>query len=90
MGQEYLIDSNILIGYLDNKLPESGMVFMNKVVNATPNISVITKIEVLRYETSDFNFRILKDFIDNSVIYHLDDLIVDQAIQLCRLRKICS
>jgi predicted nucleic acid-binding protein len=88
MEQEYLIDSNILIGYLDNKLTEKGMAFMNKVVNATPNISVITKIEVLRYRTSDYNYQILKDFIDSSVVHHLDNLTVDQTIELCRLKKI--
>jgi len=68
MEQEYLIDSNILIGYLDNKLTEKGMTFMNIVVNAIPNISVITKIEVLRYQTSEYNNRVLKDFINSSVI----------------------
>jgi len=88
MEQEYLIDSNVLISYLDNKLPENGMTFMNKVVNATPNISVITKIEVLRYQTSDYNYQILKDFIDSSVVHHLDNLTVDQTIELCRLKKI--
>ena len=53
MEQQFLIDSNILIGYLDRRLTEKGMKFMNKVVNAIPNISVITKIEILRYNTSE-------------------------------------
>ena len=88
MAQKYLIDSNILIGYLDNRLPEEGMVFMNRVVNAIPNISVITKIEILRYQTSEYNDQILKDFIDSSVVYPLDNLTVDQTIQLCKLKKI--
>lgn len=73
MEQEDLIDSNILIGYLDNKLTEKGMIFMNDVVNTTPNISVITKIEVLRYQTSEYNYRILKEFIASSVVYQLDN-----------------
>lgn len=88
MEQEYLIDSNILIGYLDNKLPKNGMTFMNKVVNATPNISVITKIEVLRFQTSDYNHQILKDFINSSIVHHLDNPTVDQTIELCRFKKI--
>jgi hypothetical protein len=41
MGQEYLIDSNILNGYLDIRLTERGMKFMNKVVNDIPITSVI-------------------------------------------------
>ena len=88
MEQEYLIDSNILIGYLDNRLPEKGMAFMNQVINSIPNISVITKIEILRYQTSVYNDQILKDFIDSSVVYPLDNPTVDQTIQLCKLKKI--
>ncbi|MEK6615315.1 MAG: hypothetical protein AABZ32_04270 [Bacteroidota bacterium] len=41
---QYLIDSNAVIDYLGKKLPASGMDFMNVVVDAVPNVSVITKI----------------------------------------------
>lgn len=45
MGQQqYLIDTNVVIDYLGNKLPANGMHFMNGVIDAIPNISVITKI----------------------------------------------
>ena len=53
MGKEYQIDSNIIIDYLDNKIPAKGMELVNEIVDATPNISVITKIEVLRFNTTD-------------------------------------
>ena len=36
MGQQYLIDSNIVIDYLDGKLPAVAMAFMNNVVNDIP------------------------------------------------------
>lgn len=88
MEQKFLIDSNILIGYLDARLPKNGMEFMNNIVNATPNISVITKIEILRYNTSEYNYKILADFIGNSIIYNLDNIVMDQTIVLCRLKKI--
>lgn len=88
MEQKFLIDSNIIIGYLDARLPKNGMAFMNNIVNATPNISVITKIEILRYNTSEYNYKILADFIDNSVIYSLDSLTVDQTLVLYKLKKI--
>ncbi|MBD3749193.1 MAG: hypothetical protein IE931_06845 [Sphingobacteriales bacterium] len=61
---------------------------MNKVVNATPNISAITKIEVLRFQTSDYNHQILKDFINSSIVHHLDNPTVNQTIELCRFKKI--
>ncbi len=46
MGKRYLIDSNAVIGYLDNKIPEQGMELMNTVIDSIPNISVINKIEI--------------------------------------------
>lgn len=49
MGTQYLIDSNAVIDYLSGKLPPNGMTFMDRIVNAVPKVSVITKIEVLGY-----------------------------------------
>ncbi|NCQ11340.1 MAG: type II toxin-antitoxin system VapC family toxin [Bacteroidetes bacterium] len=46
---KYLIDTNSIIDYLSNKLPTSGMDFMNDVVDAIPNVSVINKIELLGF-----------------------------------------
>jgi hypothetical protein len=45
MGTGYLIDSNVVIDYLNGKLPESGRLFMHRVVNETPNLSVIIKLK---------------------------------------------
>lgn len=47
MGKGYLIDSNIIIAYLDNKLSSTAMEMMNEIIDNIPNISVITKIEIL-------------------------------------------
>jgi hypothetical protein len=51
--QQYLIDTNAVIDYLGNKLPDSGMEFMNKVIDGTPNVSIITKIEVLGFNSPE-------------------------------------
>ncbi|MDB5153359.1 MAG: type toxin-antitoxin system VapC family toxin [Mucilaginibacter sp.] len=45
----YVIDSNAVIYYLSGQIPESGMSFMNTVINDTPVISVMTQIEVLGF-----------------------------------------
>ncbi|TZF86192.1 type II toxin-antitoxin system VapC family toxin (plasmid) [Pedobacter sp. BS3] len=88
MGQEYLIDSNILIGYLDNKLPERGMLFMHTVFNDIPRISVITKIEILRFNAPEKAYKVLQEFIKSSLVYSLDNITVDKTIALCKLKKI--
>ena len=88
MGKGYLIDSNVVIGYLDYKLPKNGMDIMNTIIDDVPNISVITKIEVLRFNTSEQVYKILKDFINECNIFDLDDDIVEKSISICKSQRI--
>lgn len=88
MEQGSLIDSNILIGYLDNKIPESGMVFMHSIIDAGPKISVITKIEVLRFNAPAHAYKILEDFVNAAIVFDLENSVVEKTIKLCRLTKI--
>jgi len=56
MGQDYLIDSNVIIDYTGEQLSEKGNIFVEKLFNTTFLISVATKIEVLGYnEVPDKN-----------------------------------
>lgn len=48
----FLIDSNAVIYYLSAELPDNGMLFLDDVINETPEISVITQIEVLGFNNS--------------------------------------
>ena len=61
---------------------------MHGIINEVPKISVITKIEVLRFNTTEAVDQILKDFISICIIYDLNNTVVDQTIQLCKLNKI--
>ena len=88
MGTQYLLDSNVIIGFLDRRLPGRGMVFVSKAVNVAPNISVMSKIEVLRYNTTESAMKILEDFMDCSNICELDTEILNETIKLCRQSKI--
>jgi predicted nucleic acid-binding protein len=88
VGKGYLIDSNVVIGYLDNKLPESGMKFMHAIVDETPNISVVTKIEVLRFNTSDVVYKTLQDFVSESIVFEINDQVVDKTIAICKGHRI--
>jgi predicted nucleic acid-binding protein len=88
VGKGYLIDSNVVIGYLDNKLPESGMKFMHAIVDETPNISVVTKIEALRFNTSDDVYKTLHDFVSESIVFEINDQVVDKTITICKGQRI--
>jgi len=88
MGEQYLIDSNAIIDYLDGKLPVTGMLFMNEVVNAIPNVSIIAKIEVLGYNQPEDKHTLVSEFIDSSVVFDLNDDIVTTTIALRKITKI--
>lgn len=49
MGKKYLIDTNIIIAYLDGKLPLSAMEFMHEVVNEIPKLSCCDLIRMIAY-----------------------------------------
>ena len=65
----YLIDTNVIIDYLGHKLSDNGITFMNIIIDAVPNVSIITKIEVLGFNTSANQYRILTDFMNDSTVY---------------------
>ena len=88
MDTEYLLDSNIIIGYLAGKIPYFGMDAVSIIVDKTPNISVISQIEVLRFKDTPENEAALADFVNSSVIYSLSSGIVRRTIEICRHSKI--
>jgi len=88
MDKGYLLDSNVIIGYLAARIPASGMEIISALVDQIPNISVISQIEVLRYNDTPENEAILNAFITSSVIYSLSPTVVQRTIELCRHSKI--
>ncbi len=88
MEQRYLIDSNIVIDYLAGKLPAFGTKFLDDLVNASPNVSVITKIEVLGFATTEKVKSLLLSFFAASLVINLNDPIVNKAIELREKIKI--
>ena len=49
--EQYLIDTNIVSDYFSASLPSEGLKFMDSVIDAVPNLSVITQIELLCWKT---------------------------------------
>jgi len=88
MEPKYLLDSNVIIGYLAGRLPGSGMETVSAIVDQTPNISVISQIEVLRFNDTPENEAILNNFVVMSVIHPLSSIVVQRTIALCKQRKI--
>lgn len=84
---QYLIDTNAVIDYLGNKLPFSGMDFMNKVIDEVPNVSVVTKIEVLGFNTLEEHYRLLINFINDATVLDLTNNVVEESIEIRKKHK---
>ena len=83
-----LLDSNVVIGYLAGRIPEAGMRFVSNIVDQRPHISVISQIEVLRFNDTPDNEKILAGFINVSIIHPLSPDITRLTIKLCRQSRI--
>ena len=82
MGQRYILDTNTVIDYYGDKLPQDSALAMDKLVNDEMNISIIVKIEALGFNGKESEMQELKDFLSLAKIYYVDDLIADKTIDL--------
>lgn len=85
--QQYLIDTNAVIDYLGKKLPASGMDYMNIIIDAVPNVSVITKIEVLGFNAPEEHSQLLVNFMNDATVLDLTSNVVDASIDVRKKHK---
>ena len=85
MGKRYLIDTNIIIDFSENRLPLNAKLFVAEIIDNEPNISIINKIELLGFllVTSE-----IIEFIDSANVINLTEDIANQTIDLRKKRKI--
>ena len=84
MGKRYLIDTNILIEYSSNNLPNKAQNFVSEIIDEDFNISVINKIEILSHSSAG---KQIEDFIDLSKIIPLTDNVINMTIELRKSNK---
>jgi len=84
MGQKYLIDSNVLIGYMAGLIPLKGSDFVENLINSQFLISVVTKIEVLGYNDIPHKMSAMSNFVSLSEILPLNETVTDKTIDLKR------
>jgi predicted nucleic acid-binding protein len=85
----YLLDTNTVINYLDNSMPASAILFLNDIVDDTCSISIITKIETLGYNFKSIEEKnMMEYFISASIIYELNEAIVNATIAIRKAHKI--
>lgn len=85
MAKNYLIDTNVIIDFAKNQLPEDSTSFLADLIDNEPKISVINKIELLGFTHTS---QPIADFIEASLVFTLDDNVVDKTIELRKKHKI--
>ena len=85
MGKRYLLDTNTVLDYMGNKLPDKAKIALAQIIDDEINLSVINKIELLGFTKVEQD---LVDFVSCSNIYPMDDDIVEKTIEVRRLYKL--
>lgn len=86
--EQYLIDTNAVSDYLANAFPLKGMQFMDTVIDAAPNLSIITQIELLCWNTENDIELNVKSFIADSIILNIDDNVIANCVAIRKGKKI--
>ena len=79
MGSGYLLDSNVIIDLSSKKLPSKSVIRLSEIVDETPTISVITKIELFSLPIVSVD---IVEFARQAQVISLDDGIVEKTIDL--------
>ncbi len=86
--EQYIIDTNVVSDYFSASLPAASMLLMDTVIDATPNISIITQIELLCWNTDAPTTQNVKDFIADSVVLDISPDVINQCVAIRKNKKI--
>jgi predicted nucleic acid-binding protein len=83
----YLLDTNVVIDYLENKLPTSAVAFLDTL--NYPKISIVTKIELLIFPDSTIKQQeLIIEYIGYCNVINFDEDVAVKIIELKRKYKI--
>ena len=89
MGRKILIDTNIAIGYIGNRLNLKAMDNLDQIFDNEYHLSVINKIEILGFpdlnKTEEAKFNLL---IDHAVLHPIENKIIEETISIRKKHKI--
>ncbi len=80
----YLIDTNSLLEFLGQILPENAHFFVENVINSDFNVSVINHIEVLGHSSAT---KELAEFMSLANTHQLTEEVVKHTINLRKQKK---
>lgn len=85
----YILDSNVIIHYLNSVLPQKSIEFINSFIDEQCLISVISQMELLGFNYKNKNDqKVIEFFIENSEILNINSEIVIKTIAIRKSKKI--
>jgi len=86
MGQNFLIDTNILIDVLGNAMPYN---VKQKVLEMAPTVSAVTYIEAMGwYQATVSQLRVIQKFMDVATIFPINQPVIETSVRLRQNKKI--
>ena len=85
--EQYLMDTNVVSDYLSASFTIAGLQFMDKAIDAIPNLSVITQIELLCWKTEITTEQKVKDFLSESEILGITPDVINHCGNLRKEKK---
>lgn len=86
--EQYLIDTNVVSDYFSASFPAAGMDLMDSAIDAIPNISILTQIELLCWNTDEATVENVKGFIADSVVLDISPDVITHCVALRKGKKI--
>jgi predicted nucleic acid-binding protein len=86
--EQYLIDTNVVSDYFSASFSPAGMALMDTAIDAIPNISIITQIELLCWNTDEATVENVKGFIADSVVLDISPDVIAHCVALRKGKKI--
>jgi predicted nucleic acid-binding protein len=86
--EQYLIDTNVVSDYLSASLTAPSMEFLDSAIDAIPNISIITQIELLCWNTDEATAQSVLDFIQDSLVLEISADVIAHCVALRKRKKI--
>ncbi|MDZ7900751.1 MAG: hypothetical protein U5N85_22325 [Arcicella sp.] len=87
MGKRYILDSNAVIDYIGDRLPNKSALALDKIIDSELNTSIVVKIEVLGFDGDPAEMQKLKDFLSLANTFYIDDFVADKAIELRKTHR---
>lgn len=87
--EQFLIDTNSVSDFLSASLPPKGILFLSEVIDAVPNISIISQIELLCWDASDKKIaEEVADFVKDSNVLPIAPDVVEHCVRIRKGRRI--